>query len=419
MEALGVKVSGEQAEVPAGGDFQPSGFIAPVMAAMFWTLSSEDNYKKYNESVGDDDQVPTPQYLQPMGQWGYRYYYKSKADALKATELIGSENEQGKKIAPEMRWHLEIKRDRILNWSSDENRLKWPEIMSNDVRVKTMASRKYRHEYQLITLPIAVQAAALYLGMIDRPVFSYDELLDQNTVYDDRFFELMYGHPDAKKAERDEFDEFVKELMDREGLEQRAAIVSVREKGLAKVPYVYSIAYERRTALWAALGENDPEKSLPIARGENGQVLPESEQPKGATTSPLLDFCIKFATSAWETPVWCRAMYLNNPKVDEVFETDSGDRRRNIVALAEIFADESAARAAIESESSEDAVSAAPKIAVPTVPVAWKAAGFTPETFAAQVSQHNGKPAADAAAELQCTVDDVEAFRSWIASRSK
>jgi len=422
LEALGVKVQGKQAEVPTGGEFQPQGFVGPLMAGMFWTFSSQDNYVTYNAQVDEENKVPRPQYLEPMGQWGHRYYYVSRADAQKGVEEIGSRNNDGDLIGIQMRWHLELKRDMILNWSSDENRLKWPEQMKNDVQVKTTASKKYRHEYQQIALPAAVQAVALYLGMLDKPVFSFDELLDRNTVFDDAFFAEYFGDPTGKKEDREEFQSFVDELVSREGVTKEAAVRQIRSQGLAKTPYQHSVYWERRDALWNALGEKDAEACLPIARNEDGTIA--KDQPKKATSSEQLDYCIKFATSQWERPVWARVMYANNPSPGETFTTGDSDteRRRNIAIIWEIFDDEASAQATVESEkdAAENGASEVAKPAVvslPSVPAAWAGVGFTVDQFAAQIKTKEGVAAAEVASEFNCTVDEVEAFRKYLATQ--
>jgi len=420
LKALGVKVDGKQAEVPAGGEFQSSGFVGPLMAGMFFSISSQENYTQYNRGMAAENQVPSPDYFEPMGNWGYRYYYVDKDAANKACELIGSTNNEGKKILPQMLWHTEMERDQILNWASSENRLKWAEILSQDCAVKTTASKKYRHEYQMITLPSAVQAAALYLGMLDAPVWNMEELLDRNTVYDDEFFAQHFGDPTAKKDDLEAFNEYVQSIIVEQGVPESQAIRIARESGIVKVPYQFSIYWERRDVLWNALGEKNPESCLPIVRDANGEI--SKNQPKKAVSSLHLDYCIKFATSRWEKPVWARIMYVSDPRVDATFDSNGEERRSNLVVISEIFTDRNAAAEVVGAESEGDAsdvaearaaVQPAEVVAIPTVPANWAAVNFSPEMFLEQIKNKGDIPAAEIASGLQCSVDEINAFLEW------
>jgi hypothetical protein len=239
LTGLGLDLGGPKAEIPTGGDFSPRGFIGPVSAGMLWTFTTQDDHKQWNETVDKDEDKIFPVAREAMGNWGFRYYFGTWEAANHACEFIGNEQERdGKmvKYGPELVWRFEVKRDDIVNWTSDDARGKWREVLTNDVAVKTLRSRKYRHVYHFMALPAAVAAVGRLLGFTEAE-YDLSEFSDQNTVYDDRFYELMCGNPDENKAAREDFAAFVESLMAADGTDEGTATRKAVESGAVKVPY--------------------------------------------------------------------------------------------------------------------------------------------------------------------------------------
>lgn len=283
----------EQVRLPeGGGEFTPTGFIGKTWAqVLFKFLSQEDS--KQHEGV--------PPYVgrQQAGSY-FAYYYPTQADAKTAMSALGVEGYQGKEPVAQEVWNLQINRDTVLNFADQTKLDKWANPITLDVRVMTLASKRYRHEFQMLALPLAVQAMAQYLGYTYEP-FSIAELTKKpdEMVYSDEFFAQMFGAPDSKKDAPDHYSK--------------------------------SAMWGRRAALWKSLGEDNAEAYQPIGSG------------KFAAKSEKLSQCLQIVSAKWNSPIWARVITIPDPRVDA--QNDEG-KRFTLPALFEIFGDESAARAA-------------------------------------------------------------------------
>ena len=368
-------VGRERASLPTGGEFSPGGIIGPWTAGIFWSLYTTVDLGQYNQQVDAEEKLAwVNSNKRGSGTW---YYFATAESAEKAKEPAESQ------YGANRIWYFQTERDRILNFSDPDALAKWGVFPNSECSVKTPASKKYMHEFHLICLPKAVQAAAVYYG-IEVPEYDLGELLDQNATFTDAFYEHMCGDPDEKGS------------------------------------WINSVLGIRRAALWAALGESDPARYV---IGVEGQY--------GTKATDLVD-CLEIANNVWVEPSWCRVVFVPDPRVDAVFGGE--DKRVSRPALFEIFPDEATARSVATKEvaefkarqgqattpattSPQAPAPAAPGPPIPTptlaIPTEWESYGVEYWTNWLRTPPPNGVLGVDAVRAATIAKIDVADINAW------
>ena len=143
MEFLGKT----QVDIPQGG--LPAGFTGQWMAAVRYTFLVEGEPTDYGL---------TPDSYRQTGSW-YAVYYAGKDAAAKAAIDVGQQ------YAPKQVWLFEAPISTVM--LPEDIKSKFGASISMESVVKTLGSRKYRHEFHLISLPAAVAAYAQLRGWYD------------------------------------------------------------------------------------------------------------------------------------------------------------------------------------------------------------------------------------------------------------
>ena len=177
-------------------------------------------------------------------------------------------------------------------------------------------SLMHRHEFHLIALPAAVYAVAKANGW-EVPPLDFAALSGK----------AIYGEP-----EPGQFGVYINDQFQREMIgdpEEKDFEVVLRE----------SILGRQRTALWAALGEDDPLKySLNETKKVKGEVVPSEYN----TAAPKLRACLGIAYNKWTQPIYGRLLMLTDPRVNSMGQGKS----QSLPALVEVFKTEVEAKAA-------------------------------------------------------------------------
>lgn len=270
----------EKVKLPVGGDFVSGSIIGGWYAVVTTAFMSETD-------LGPIEEAPKPDYVFKRGNY-LRYHYKSYEAGKKASDICGQQ------YPPKQTWLFLCERAKILSMT-EEDAAKWSDPISMEVEIATLKSKKRRHELHMISLPAAVAAYANAAGF-ENPGFDLSELTSKDTVFTDEFQAKMIG----------------------------------AEEGQFALPYAQSVLWQRRAALWKALGENDPTKYNPKGTGS-----------KYDTESDKLSTCLGILARTWKTGIWARLVQVNSPVVDAVFGDES--KRLTIPALTEIYENKTAA----------------------------------------------------------------------------
>jgi len=346
----------ERNEIPDGGVFEPSGFVGPWMAGMMWQL--------YTPSPLPPElaKLPTITYDKSSGFW---HYFNDQANAIEVQEGLGLE------IKPGEVWHMDCPTPQIVSLPDDVKE-KFGNLLRFDVRIRSLASGKYRHEYHMIALPAAVAAVAEVLGF-ETSGFDVSELTDNNRAYTKEFQFKMIGDPDAKAGDENYFEN--------------------------------SVMWQRRVQLWKELGEENPR-----AYQELGS------ESKNATTSDKLNQCLSITTFKWEERTYCKVLAVNDPREDAVF----GEKRLSIPAIVKLYNSEAEAIADLPESfeyganvESTPAATSAP-VASLAVPEAWVE---MPEEWTKSLAEFkadnptlNAPVIAKATGFLSATKEEIEAW---------
>jgi hypothetical protein len=363
----------EDVRLPVGGEFTPTGYVGPISALILHKTSYTDREVPFTKSDGfkvdSKDGAKTA------------YYFKDYTKAAAAVKAMGG-RDAGVYGSQEV-WRFEIQKKDILNVSNEEFLERLKDLVSFEVDVMGLASKR-RANFHMIALPMAVQAAALFQGHLTERVFSIEELTAADTVFTDEFEASYIGHPDAKKA---------------------------TDEG----HYTQSIMWKRRAELWKALGETRPE------------VFAINSTNKSAnTTSDVLAGCLSVAARTWNKPMWARLVLANDPHMGASFDlADGGEGRRKVPVLWEMFGDKGEAVAAADADKARFGGENAPageskpesKPAAtngePALPSEWAS---MPEEFTSALADalHEGKKNKEVADELSCTVAEVAAWKKYL-----
>jgi len=347
-------------KIPEGGSFANTGFIGPLMAKKLFKVWSRENIADYAADLPYKENVD----YTVRGKESSHWYYFVNEDAAKAAAKVLEA------YAPNLTWRFEMPTAGILNFQSADAADKFGQAISADVRIVGLGS-KYRHEYHMLSLPSLVDAAARATGKIKAPVWHCAELLEVNdSDFTDEFQWRLIGHPDAKKAD---LENFLRLLEATGGDVEKAQAIALGEadiegelaelKGNVRIPWQGSLLWKRRVLLWHALGEDNPETYLP--KGDS----------KVATTSDTLSYILGIATREWTAPMWARMHSVPDPSMSNVYTSSTtGNVRHGLLpVVGEIYANEAAARAAVEAEGGTPAAASvtAPATGYPQLPDAW------------------------------------------------
>ncbi len=291
-------------DIPTGGEFVSSGFVAPWNANIVYVVTTQSDRASEMGAL----------FVQDRGDSGYKgLYYKDFVTAAAAAK------ELGELYGPATIWRFQTLVADVLN-VTDTTNFRSPNL-AFEVAVRTYQSQ-YRHEYHLIALPAIVHTVAKTYG-ITVPEFSLDELQDPNQIFNDEFEYAMIGKPKAERGAADH--------------------------------WANSALFQRRTALWAALGESDPLKYL----------LPESTfgLEKYRTAAADLVACLRPAVTPWLKPVWARIDNVPDPMVSKVSKKGT---RISVPVVCDMYFSKEEAIKAIGSTDETTVVGG-----VPAVPSAW------------------------------------------------
>lgn len=345
-----------QVELPEGeGQFANTGFIGQAMAAFF--------YKFYSTEDLTVEELPyeiDKDYLRKGKDYSWFYYFKDRGNAVEASEYLNA-------YKPGRSWMFEMPVQSILN--ARGNLDNWGESISSDIRATTIGSNKYRHEFHLMAMPAIVDAVARQAGFIADPVWHCDELLAGDAEYTDNFQFIMVGDPTATSEDAELFAEIYEAVEDNLSLAYSVALGTIdivpetveHLKGQVKIHYTWSRLWQRRVALWAALGEQNPAAYIPTGYSTNewGQ---EHE-----TTSEQLSACLRFVAEEWAAPLWAKMHLCPDPRKDAVYGSEN--KRLSLPIITEIFASEADAKAACQEDGDTPTEKQAPIAVTKSTPV--------------------------------------------------
>lgn len=269
---------------------------------------------------------------------GAFYYFKTYDAANAISQLIG------KQYGPNTVWRWEIPTAEIVN-IDDTMRAKFGEVLTYEVDVVSLLSKKNRHALHMVTLPSAVQAVAMLAGLIKQPIFDYETLRVDPKIIDNNYQMETIGND---------------------------AI------------YEDTVLWRARKDIWAALGENEPKKYT-VAQGG-----------KFDTLSVTLGRCLNIVYRP--TTVWARLVNVPDPRQDATsnnLDDDGNKKHLTLPVVAQMWKDKAACLADLD---------ITPKAATPvngadghinglTIPAMW--AGYPADwknTVREILSAYAGKP---------------------------
>lgn len=311
----------EEVQIPTGGGFAPTGLVSLWNAGIVFSVLAQIDPVVVAEMGVEYDSKRDSR----SGSGWTTYYWRDFARAQAGIAAMEIRNQQGRVQSPTSVWQFETKTADVLNFNTPEAAGKFGDVISYSVEIHTLQSRKQRHVFHQISLPACVAAGAAAEGYAT-PGFSLDELLDPNTFFTDEFAVKCYGGPEG------------------EGWQD-------------------SFLWQRRAALWAALGEDNVTAYLPIGHTAGGKSV-----AKYVTKAPRLSECLKLATMRWIKPAYANVLQVPDPRVD----AKSGDRRLTVAAIVALYGNKTAAQAAAEAmkttgDETEAATTTTATPATPTV----------------------------------------------------
>lgn len=209
---------------------------------------------------------------------GAFYYFHTQEAASVAGKAVGQE------YPPNTIWRWETPVSTIVNIMDEETRGRFGDVITQEVNIATLMSKKQRHELHMITLPSAVQALAIFGGLISSKVFDYESLRVDHDVIDDAYQARVIGNGDAG--------------------------------------YENSELWQARIALWKALGENNA-KAYTLNQG------------KFDAKGEALRMCLNIIYQP--TTLWARLVTVPDPRVDATYG-DEG-KRLTLPIVAQIWKD--------------------------------------------------------------------------------
>lgn len=339
------------------GEFTGGGFVGPLMAGHFHSTGIEGELIENSGAAT----------VQGMGDWGNRYYFVDKAVADAFAKDNGAQYDSSATHRIELGTRSVIaSQEQIAKLLGEGDTRGFGEVISGEVAVRTLSSKKYRHEWQLVGFPAIVHAAARLFGF-EVPDFDISELRNQDTAFTDELFAKLCGNPDAKAGDEDHYTE--------------------------------SVYYKQRAAIWAALGEPDPTKCHVTAEGT-----------KWSTESAQLDACFQIALSSWSAPIWGRLRLVADPRVDAV---SGNGNRLSLGIVTDLYASESAAReAAGDDDGAGTSAPSAP--AGPQVPDEYAGLDNALDIWKGELERTKAMPPAVAAGQVGVDVSHVLVWREHL-----
>lgn len=313
----------EQLNVKIGGEFKLTGLTGPWVLEVLYSHASQSEFSR--EEIGYDIK-------RELGGWHW-YYWKSADAADVARDMVGAQ------YGASTEWVHRVATADIVSFSSEEARGKWGDDIFFSSRVVGFGSMKYRHEFNLISLPSAVAAVAELQGW-DTPGFSL-EGMESEDGYKLGLFDLT-----SESSEED-----------------CLALIGGKDGAGKVLPWTESVLGKQRAALWAALDEPEVKATRP-----RGSMMSADKPDKLATASEKLDFCLRIFYRAWRRPAWVTVMQVPDPRPDAV--GGSAGNRFSIPALTAIFPDEAAALASLGEDGGTAAVTS--QTGAPPIPEKWK-----------------------------------------------
>lgn len=324
----------EAAQLPTGEGFPPTGFIAGWRARVAYEVgwlrtNLNTEYQDLqadlpSELEGHDvDAIMSFTSARESSTGKFSYTFDDYEAAQAACKFFDAAEPRDFDNRPDRVWLFQANNDDLLGMD-DEAREKFGETLTYSVSIRTMRSKKYRHEYHFIVLPAFVAAYAKAMGL-NVPEFDLSPLLkpEDEIIFSDETQDALIGGPN----------------------------------------YRDSHFWQERTKIWEALGEPDATKYHTIEAGT-----------KASTSSDRLDGILQATVRPWVKPVYARLIPVPDPRVGAAYTSPTtGEKvRPNIPVITEIFPNRETAEAAAVAErerfeSGEEKTTAGP--ADPAAPV--------------------------------------------------
>jgi len=352
----------EEAVLLPEGEFRGSTFIGPAFAGPMYMVSTDQNINDLNSMNAPEDQIKADHIsLMGAGEWKQLYWKVGrKADADHAAKLLDRWST--------FLWVVTMPTAKCLSLT-DEQKSKFGPDLTSSARITGLGSKKYRHEFLLISQPATVAAAARFMGL-KTAEFNLSELNQIGIELTDEQSQALIGNPDDKDG------------------------------------FTNNRLFTQREALWKLLGEPDGRKFQTIGLSA-----------KHSTTSAALSACMEKLTADWKAPLFCKVAWVPNPSMNAVHTSNSSgkDWRETVPAIVEFYPNEAAAKAAADEELAErgETTTTAPTTSnMPAMPAGWES--VDPDVWISSLNDLNAQPPAQAAAALGATVPDVIAWRTHL-----
>jgi hypothetical protein len=341
-----------------GGSFVSS-IVGLFSACLFLQVLAEDGTPA-DETVKDGLKLlgVQPQAVNNMGGWNSYFFREEDYDA--AAQIQKEINPDFK--SPTKVWLLQTYMQDVLNIEDKSN---WGNVFMATTNVKSYRSPA-RHELHMISLPAAVAAYAEYMGYANSG-FDLTELTDaEEEDFDNEWYSAyLIGHPKSKKEHYNAFEvaedtarakygdgaaEIVRRLVtNMDSLPVPNDVpepVVAMAKDVEYIPWRKSLLWERRSRLWASLGEENADLFQPI-----GALTPKGKESKFACVNPSkLEQCLGVLAYPWTEPVWARVTNVYNPGPGKVSKSGG---RLTVPAIVQFFGDKGEAQSDAEREIAE------------------------------------------------------------------
>jgi hypothetical protein len=393
-----------QVEMPVGEGFPKTGFIAPwtakVMYRVGWferDLDTEvkDFHAELPSVFGEEGEprslLENPYDARDVSRSGdkFQYYYEDKERALALCEILNEHEPKEWRINPEQAWYFVTQVDDICGLDEDAKaKFGGPEL-AFAVKIVTLRSKKYRHAYHFLALPSFISAYAQATGL-KVPGFDLSPL----TAAED---EVVFN------------------------AETEMALIGDADAGYDDAHF-----WKERVALWAALGEDDAQKSHT-----------KEADTRYSTGSDKLNNLLQPTVKPWLSPVYARLIPVPDPRLAAAYTRDDRKIRPSIPVIAQVFVSGEEAAQVAAAERAEmtgtkedeglkgDTYQLSSSSDGPAVPEVWKEA---PNEWRDQVIAIKGKlkgppptwkgQLADVVAglgfDVGATLDEIEAWLSEV-----
>ena len=333
----------EPLHIPTEG-FATTGFIAQWMGRVLYSLMIDlevpqgtdsarfgANYMAYlNDAL--EEKIPEPIASQKLGESGWtKHWYDKDTDAREAANLLKKHEGLDRRPGVSTVWRFETKSETCLNLSAAAQDA-FGDVLAWESRISTLGSIYRRHEFHMISLPAAIAAAATAMGF-DNPGFDLSELTEADIVYTPAFQVQMIGtEPQEQDGDKYKY---------------------INAKG----GYANAVLWQRRAALWAALGEENPKAFRMTGSGT-----------KYDTTSKKLHQCLRIYEVPWTGPAWALLVPVRDPRIDA---TAKSGTRLTVPALTVIYQSQKEAQTAAQELTGGEAIPANAE-GKPRLPTLWE-----------------------------------------------